>query len=304
MLEAEINLSRGQIEKTLKILEIEGVVGHERGHYFRTTNPFEVDLERVERVTALRREELEEMRAYVDHPGCLMEYIVRALDDPAAARCGHCRNDGGAVISAAIDPALLVEATKYLRRTALPIPPRRRWPPDAVTGLRGTIVPCNMPGMALSIYGDAGWGHLVREGKYIYGAFDDALVDAAVELVSREWTQNPAPTWVTSIPSSSRPALVRDFAISLAARLALPYRDVLGSASGPSQKEMENSVQQLRNVRAKVSLVGEVPTEAVLLVDDIVDSGWTLAYAGWLLGRAGAIAVYPFALAGGSRGDA
>ena len=161
-----------------------------------------------------------------------------------------------------------------------------------------------MPGMALSIYGDAGWGHLVREGKYTHGRFDAALLDAAADLIAGRWAPDPPPTWVTSIPSSSRPRLVRDFAVALAARLGLEYRDAFASAPGRSQKEMENSVQQLRNVHAKITLATAVPAQPVLLVDDIVDSGWTLAYAGWLLGAAGATAVYPFALAGGSRGDA
>jgi ATP-dependent DNA helicase RecQ len=35
----------------------------------------------------------------------------------------------------------------------------------------------------------------------------------------------------------------------------------------------------------------------VLLVDDTVDSGWTLTVVGWLLRESGAAAVYPFALA-------
>jgi ATP-dependent DNA helicase RecQ len=35
----------------------------------------------------------------------------------------------------------------------------------------------------------------------------------------------------------------------------------------------------------------------VLLVDDLIDSGWTAAIVGRLLRRAGAPAVYPFALA-------
>jgi ATP-dependent DNA helicase RecQ len=161
-----------------------------------------------------------------------------------------------------------------------------------------------MAGMALSIYGDAGWGHLVREGKYTHGHFEDTLVEASADLIADRWAPDPTPTWVTSIPSSTRPALVRDFAVALAGRLGLEYHDALIAEPGHSQKDMENSVQQLRNVHAKVSVAKAVLARPVLLVDDIVDSGWTLAYAGWLLGTAGATAVYPFALAAASRGDA
>ena len=39
------------------------------------------------------------------------------------------------------------------------------------------------------------------------------------------------------------------------------------------------------------------PSEAVLLVDDMVDSGWTFTIIGRLLRMAGVGKVYPFALA-------
>lgn len=61
---------------------------------------------------------------------------------------------------------------------------------------------------------------------------------------------------------------------------------------------MLNSVQQLRNAHRKLDVdAPAVSPGAVLLVDDVVDSGWTLTYAGWLLRTHGSGAVYPFALA-------
>jgi ATP-dependent DNA helicase RecQ len=62
---------------------------------------------------------------------------------------------------------------------------------------------------------------------------------------------------------------------------------------------MQNSVLQLDNVRAKLGLdpAGSVPAGAVLLVDDLVDSRWTMTVAGSLLTAAGSGPVLPFALA-------
>ena len=40
-----------------------------------------------------------------------------------------------------------------------------------------------------------------------------------------------------------------------------------------------------------------MPRGAVLLIDDIVDSGWTLTLAGWLLRQGGSGTVHPFVLA-------
>jgi ATP-dependent DNA helicase RecQ len=125
----------------------------------------------------------------------------------------------------------------------------------------------------------------------------DDLVAAAVKLVSDRWRPDPAPTWVTAIPSLRHPALVGDYARRLADALGLPFHDVLAAAAVPPQKEMQNSAQQLRNVAASLRAIAECPTGPVLLVDDIVDSRWTLTYAGWLLRHHRAGPVHPFALA-------
>jgi ATP-dependent DNA helicase RecQ len=63
------------------------------------------------------------------------------------------------------------------------------------------------------------------------------------------------------------------------------------------QKEMQNSAQQFRNVDGAFEVEGPIPAGPVLLIDDIVDSGWTLTVVGVALREAGAGSVYPFALA-------
>jgi ATP-dependent DNA helicase RecQ len=60
---------------------------------------------------------------------------------------------------------------------------------------------------------------------------------------------------------------------------------------------MENSLQQLQNVYGAFKVDGPVPTLPVLLVDDIVDSGWTLTVLGAALREAGAGPVHPLVLA-------
>jgi ATP-dependent DNA helicase RecQ len=65
---------------------------------------------------------------------------------------------------------------------------------------------------------------------------------------------------------------------------------------------MQNSVLQLANARAKLTVDGStVPPGPVLLVDDLVDTRWTLTVAGSLLRDAGSGPVVPFALADSSR---
>lgn len=153
------------------------------------------------------------------------------------------------------------------------------------------------PGRVLSLYGDGGWGSLVKTAKWQDGTFDPALVEAAAELIARRWRPDPFPEWVACIPSTRHPDLVPSFAQALAEALGLPFHGaIVKMGETEPQKDMENSQQQLRNVHAAFGVV-DVLESPVLLVDDIVDSRWTVTVAGALLRRAGVPCVYPFALA-------
>jgi len=97
-LERRLNLRHSRIRHILKLLEVDGAVAHEKQRYFRTLNPWQPDLERIERVTALRRAEQAHMRAYMTHDGCLMTYLTSALDDPEPAACGRCAPEVGGLL--------------------------------------------------------------------------------------------------------------------------------------------------------------------------------------------------------------
>ena len=69
---------------------------------------------------------------------------------------------------------------------------------------------------------------------------------------------------------------------------------------------MENSAQQMANIAGAFEALPDlVAAGPVLLVDDLVDSRWTLTECGVLLRQAGSGPVYPLALASASlSGDA
>jgi ATP-dependent DNA helicase RecQ len=122
-------------------------------------------------------------------------------------------------------------------------------------------------------------------------------VEAAARLIG-EWQPEPFPVWMTAIPSLRHPMLVRRFAERLSTRIGIPFKPVLVRASNaPQQKTMQNSSMQAKNVINSLSISDDVPNTPVMLVDDILDSGWTLAMAGWLLRIRGSGPVYPFTLA-------
>jgi ATP-dependent DNA helicase RecQ len=125
------------------------------------------------------------------------------------------------------------------------------------------------------------------------------LVEAAARMIRDRWRPDPRPAWVTAVPSLRRPKLVSDFAERLAVALELPYLESLGRRHETAeQKSMQNSAQQLMNVvYAIAARTDRVLPGPVLLIDDIVDSGWTFTVSGARLRRAGSGVVIPFALA-------
>jgi ATP-dependent DNA helicase RecQ len=89
----------------------------------------------------------------------------------------------------------------------------------------------------------------VARGKYQDMRYSDSLVGAAADLIAARWRPQPAPEWITAIPSRRHGKLVLDFAQRLAAKLGLPFLPALRPRGDTRpQKEMLNSPMQLRNV--------------------------------------------------------
>ena len=291
-LQAQVNLPYGQIEKALKLLEVDGAVARDRGRFVRTAMPWEQDEAWVAAVLEARRRELASMREYVDTDGCRMEFLGRLLNDPSAGACGHCANDGGVRWPRTVTPELVQEAVAYLRRDVRAIEPRRQWPEGA------KIAKPNVEGRALCILGDPGWGRDVARALDARVPFEDHLARASVEVIRGRWRPDPQPEWVTCVPSSSHPGAVEAFASRLAGMLGLPFIPCVTSAGGAPQAGMQNSAQQAANARSKLGVVADgVRSGVVLLVDDVVDSRWTLTITGALLREHGSGAVLPYALA-------
>ena len=290
----EVNVRQGQLGQVLKVLEVEGAVERSKGRWQRTLRPWSYDSDRVRAVTRLRRVEQRQMQDYISSDRCRMTLLRYYLDDDVEEPCRICDVCSGGGILVKLDPEEVRQAADLIRTAEHPIEPRKMIPGS------GRIDPdrCLEVGRALSVWGDGGWSDLVRRGKQEDGHFDDRLVTASTHLIQRtEWSDTP-PQWVTFVPSLRNPGLVADFASRLATSLGLACEDVVTKVRETDpQKSMQNSQQQSANIRGAFKVAPGVRPESVLLVDDIVDSRWTMTAIGWLLRDAGSGPVYPFALA-------
>jgi ATP-dependent DNA helicase RecQ len=304
-LESKTNLGRGRLDKILKFLSLESPspVTKEGSKWYATPVNYQLDLAEIERLTEIRRQEQQQMQDYMASSQCLMTFLSEALDDIDPQPCGKCAvcldRD---LIPTDYSPALLEQAVLYLKRSDYSIEPRKRWSAGALVsyGFSGNIRPelQSETGKALSLWGDEGWGKLVRQGKYTDESFNDDLVRATIEMIKR-WQPQPFPTWVTCVPSLKRPNLVPDFARRLAEGLQIPFHPVVSKVKqNQPQKEMGNSYQQAHNLDGVFEIDrSQLQSGTVFLIDDMVDSRWTFTVIAALLRQAGSDRVFPLALA-------
>ncbi len=147
-----------------------------------------------------------------------------------------------------------------------------------------------------------GWGRLVADDKHS-GYFRDELVNAVAEMVCERWRPDPPPRWVTCVVSRNHPTLVPDFTARLARRLELPFVNPISQVrDNEPQKFQQNRFHQCRNLDGVFRVIPEIPRRPVLLVDDIIDSGWTITVLAAPLKQAGSGPVFPVALASTSSG--
>ena len=117
-------------------------------------------------MTSIRRQEMEQMKQLIQTDECYSRYIVSCLDDKTAADCGHCSNcTRKELFPSEISASTIHVAEAYINKLILPIEPRKQWAYSSVTQQK-RIAHVNQSGFCISKYGDAGYGELVKQGKY------------------------------------------------------------------------------------------------------------------------------------------
>lgn len=323
-LEPLVELNRTRLEIMLKVLDVDGAVHRVKGGWIATGAPWSYDSERYAWVAKQRATEQQAMRDYATTTGCRMEFLRVQLDDEQAASCGRCDNCAGPRFTADISSAALDTAGGSLARAGVVVEPRRMWPtglPAIGVDLKGRIPPGEqaLPGRALGRMSDIGWGNRLRPLLAPRAPDAPAPEDVAnaVVTVLADWAKSPdgwasgapdapaRPVGVVTVPSRSRPQLVTSLGNRISDVGRIPF---LGSLAYTDHSDdlmlpRSNSAQRLRVLHGAL-IVPPPLREAlqaaggpVLLVDDMTETGWTLAVAARLLLRSGAQGVLPLVLA-------
>ncbi|MFI6516112.1 RecQ family ATP-dependent DNA helicase [Spirillospora sp. NPDC050679] len=307
-LEPRVDLNRSRLEMMLKVLDVDGAVRRVKGGWTATGLPWTYDRERYARVAAERAREQQAMLDYITTTGCREEFLRRQLDDPAAAPCGRCDNCTGRHWPADVGEQSAAQARDRLRRPGVDVTPRRMWPTGVKDDLGvGGRIPASAlaePGRALGRLTDIGWGNRLRQilaESAPDGEIAPDMFDAVVKVLS-SWDWAERPSAVVSVGSRTRPRLIGSLARRVSEIGRLPYLGELVPLGDPAPRR-HNSAQRLRSVWHAFAVPEEVQAALrqnpgpVLLVDDQIDSGWTMTVAARLLREAGATAVLPLVLA-------
>jgi ATP-dependent DNA helicase RecQ len=300
-LETYVDLGRSRLEMMLKVLDVDGAVQRVQGGWQSTGRAWDYDQDRYDRVREAREREQQAMLDYLSTDRCRMLFLRDQLDDPEAAACGRCDNCGGLTVSADVSEQAQEAAHERLARPGVVVEARKMWP-TALTNLgielKGKIADPPSAGRAVARLTDLGYGQqlrdLFREGTPD-GPVPVPLVKAVIEVLG-DW--KPRAAAIVFVESARRPTLTSDFADGLSRYLRIPVagRFAIADPGVAPGQGAANSAQRVAAVLRRYRLEADLPTGPVLLLDDLVGTGWTLTVASRALREAGATDVLPLTL--------
>ncbi|MDT0202346.1 DEAD/DEAH box helicase [Nocardioides sp. AE5] len=300
-LETFVDLGRSRLEMMLKVLDVDGAVQRVKGGWVATGQEWSYDEERYRRVAQAREREQQAMLDYLATDTCRMRFLREQLDDPEAVDCGRCDNCGGVSFTSEVSEAAAAGAHEQLTRPGVEVAPRKMWPTALANlgiELKGRIAEAPAEGRAVARMTDLGHGQALRD------LFRDTTPDGpvpvplvkAVIAVLDEW--RPRVDGIVFVESARRPQLTADFAEGLSRFLQVPVvgRFAIVDHSVEPGQGQANSAQRVAAVLRRHQLQGDQVTGSVLLLDDLVETGWTMTVASRALHAAGASDVLPLAL--------
>ncbi|MFB0927764.1 MAG: DEAD/DEAH box helicase [Acidimicrobiales bacterium] len=312
-LERYVNLGRSRLSTLMNILEVDGAVERVGSGWIRSDFPWVYNHEIAATLRELRRTEGNEMLAWAQLDTCRLRYLRESLDDAEAAACGRCDRCTDHTWQSDPDPVLVAKATLHLEGGDVLIEPRKQWP-TRLEAPKGRIAADSQArvGRALARLGDGGWDTVV-EGLFKLARNGDPLevsedmVQACAGVLKR-WDWAERPTWICPMPSRRSQSVIDAVADAIAALGKLPvHRAIVADLSelAPAdqyQTEQANSAHQVLNMWHRLRVdplllpAGSVGGGPVLLIDDEVESRWTVTVASHRLVQAGTGPVLPFAL--------
>lgn len=295
----KVNLGFAKVEKVVHFLSTDGYVEETGKNLYQTPKQYVYDKDTYDKIKRCRYNDFIQMQKIILHKGCIENYIMKCLDDDAEQQCGHCFYCRPDLFSNLVEPTLeevnraQMIIDKYYdvlpSRQAMKLIDGSKWKTENI--------------ICVSRYGEPRFGVMVKEDKYsLVKKFRNELVERGKNILL-PFIRDEQLEFLTCVPSL-RSELVRDYSLRLAEACGLKFIDCLEKSSFNQQKDMQNSIYQRKNAMDSFSVKHNIVLpKKIILVDDVVDSRWTITACGFKLAEAGCSQVFPFVLANASVGD-
>jgi ATP-dependent DNA helicase RecQ len=237
--------------------------------------------------------DLENMIAYVETDKSRMKFLCDYLGDNSNHKFNNCDNTGEKKITVSVKP----EWTEKLQNF------REEYFPELEVESKGSNI---ANGVASSYYGVSNVGAALHRSKYEQGGdFPDFLLKLVLKAFRKKFGQEKFDL-ILYVPPTSSGDLVKNFAVKLSQVLKFPIsHNLVKARQTKEQKVFENGYLKTDNVIGAFTFTtpNDIKGKAILLVDDIFDSGATLKEIGRLLTNFGAVKIAPIVIARTVGGD-
>ncbi|WIM68437.1 ATP-dependent DNA helicase RecQ [Corynebacterium breve] len=285
-LENFVDLSRSRIDQALKVLDVDGAVNRVRGGWVSTGAPWVYDRERYAGLAAARHSEQKAMVDYQDTAKCRMTFLRAQLDDPTLApgeTCQRCDNCTGQRRSLSVDPAMAERVDSRLRAPGIRLTQRKMWPTGSVR--KGKIKGV-LPGRALGRLNDIARGPALAEllssstwRPDTDWRNDDWLRRIVAVLADWDWDTRPRTVVALGNADPARHDLIVALAHAVASVGHMEFGGVITTRG--AAVTAHNSAFRVNGLASHFDLSGvNISQGPVLLVTDVVDTGWSVTVAG------------------------
>lgn len=301
-IQRDLNIKKAKLDQIMKYLFDNEILDYERGTFTVLNLDKKLDFDIFKEITSLRYGELEEMKEFINLKTCYMKFLAKSLSDNNAKDCMKCANClNKELYSSQLDNESLHRASDFINNLKYEIEPRRQLP----VGMKYQNISrlktknndyTNELGHALTFSDDGHLGQIVNMELSNGNIISKVVVEDMTKLIKDNISLSNNMI-VTYVPSNTNNQVIKQLAIDIASLLNLEFQELLAkSNNNTKQDQLNNAYQWYENSINNYQVKEAINNKEIILIDDIVQSKWTLTSVGLKLKLAGALKVYPFVL--------
>ncbi len=291
------NLKQTQIKVIKADLIEQGIIkeviyGRSKKYEYQFDAP-ELNTKAFEELRELKLNELESMLEYVNLNSSRMQFLCEYLGDEIPEQIENCDNTNHQKFISNPQPETVNMLSDF----------RETYFPELRVESRGSNI---VNGIAASYYGVSNIGAALRRSKYQNGGeFPDFLLKLTLKAFRKQYGQEPFDL-IVYVPPTESGDLVKNFAEKISRVLRIPIsHNLIKTGTTQPQKVFKNGYLKRDNVSGmfKFDSPNDINGKAVVLIDDIFDSGSTIKEIGKMLTNSGASKIAPLVITRTVGGD-